>query len=66
VTVPTKELRYGQFYFVALLNARPDIANSIRGTALDPFYRDKVSSSEHKEIEKLWKAGSSPTDQPDA
>lgn len=64
--MPTKELRYGQFYFAALLNARPDIANSIRGTGLDPFYRDKVSSSEHKEIEKLWKAEPSPTDQPDA
>lgn len=55
-TVPTKELRYGQFYFTLLLNYRPDIANSIRGTELDPYYRDKVTTDEHKQIEVLWKA----------
>jgi len=35
------EWRYGQTMFNALLRLRPALAESIRGTPLDPFYRTK-------------------------
>lgn len=32
--------RAGQWYFNLLVVARPDLADRVRGTALDPFHRD--------------------------
>lgn len=37
------EMRYGQHWFNTLNRVRPDIADRIRATVLDPFYRDRVS-----------------------
>lgn len=37
----TYEWRYGQTMFNALLRLRPALAESIRSTPLDPFYRTK-------------------------
>lgn len=37
------ELRYGQHWFNTLYRVRPDIADKLRGTPLDPFHRDRVS-----------------------
>ena len=34
--------RIGQAYFNVLDEVRPDLANSIRGTVHDPFYRDAI------------------------
>ena len=36
------DLRHGQSLFNALHDLRPDLANKVRGTALDPFYGDHV------------------------
>lgn len=36
-----KTLRAGQALFNALLLVRPDLAEEIRGTDLDPFYDNK-------------------------
>lgn len=36
-----KALRRGQALFNALYEQAPDLANTIRGTDLDPFYDDK-------------------------
>jgi hypothetical protein len=36
------EQRMGQAYFNALHEVDPDIANSARGSAIDPFYNDAV------------------------
>lgn len=35
--------RYGQALFNALVDLRPDIADEIRGTPLDPFEKKKKS-----------------------
>lgn len=44
VTFPNDgDIRYGQHWFNALYAVRPDIADKIRGTKLDPFHRDRVS-----------------------
>lgn len=34
------EQRQGQFYFNRLYQVRPDLADGLRGTLQDPFYRD--------------------------
>jgi hypothetical protein len=39
------EWRVGQTFFNVLYDLRPDCANAIRGTALDPFHRDRVLAS---------------------
>ena len=40
---PNNDLRYGQHWFNTLYAVRPDLADKIRGTRLDPFHRDRVS-----------------------
>lgn len=37
------DLRFGQHWFNTLYEVRPDIADKLRGTRLDPFHRDRVS-----------------------
>lgn len=34
--------RLGQTYFNVLYECRPDLANAIRGTSIDPFYVDEL------------------------
>lgn len=46
--------RYGQAYFNLLSNHRPDIAEQIRGTKLDPFYKDEVKKETHDFVESQW------------
>mgnify|MGYP000932282889 FL=1 len=37
--------RQGQLYFNALYDVDPELANEVRGTTIDPFYRDdKIES----------------------
>lgn len=47
-------IRYGQLYFSLLSSARPDIAESLRSTKLDPFYKDEVKGETHKFVESKW------------
>lgn len=49
-----RDLRLGQVYFNALEMVRPDIANHIRSTRLDPFHRDVVSEATETEVARLW------------
>lgn len=35
------EWRYGQVLFNALWAVRPELANKVRGTRLDPFHRER-------------------------
>lgn len=35
------EWRYGQVLFNALASVRPELAETVRGTKLDPFYRER-------------------------
>ncbi len=48
------EIRYGQHYFNVLNVLRPDIANRIRGTKLDPFHRDVVSPEVELFVSRSW------------
>ena len=46
--------RYGQAYFNVLTSVRSDIAESLRGSLLDPFHRDKVSDETEKFVKSRW------------
>lgn len=48
------DFRYGQVYFNLLFQHRPDISEKIRGTSIDPFMREVVSSVTHSYVEKYW------------
>lgn len=41
-TKTPQQLRRGQFLFNELHAVRPDLANSIRATDVDPFYRNDL------------------------
>jgi len=53
-TIPSKQLRYGQYYYARLMTCRPDIANALINTDYDPYYQYQLSEEQHKVIEKLW------------
>ena len=50
----TSRWRFGQFFFNFLHDLNPQIANSVRGTKLDPFHRDEVSDECHEFLRKEW------------
>lgn len=52
------DIRWGQHWFNTLYRVRPDIANQIRGTRFDPFYRDTVSTETSELCSQLWDAKS--------
>jgi len=53
---PSGELRYGQALFNALATYRPDISEKLRGTRLDPFYREmpEIKTETWDRIAELW------------
>ena len=56
--------RYGQALFNALVDLRPDIADEIRGTPLDPFEKKKqsdVPAGLWTLLEERWLVGPSRT-----
>lgn len=46
--------RFGQLFFNVLHEVRPDIANKIRATDLDPFFDDEVQLETLQEVENSW------------
>lgn len=46
--------RLGQAIFNHLLEVRPDLAEQIRGTELDPFHNDGVLSELEKWLAVYW------------
>jgi len=50
----TEHQRYGQVYFNLLDSHRPDIAEKIRSTKLDPFFHDEVKKEIHEFVESQW------------
>lgn len=46
--------RRGQAFFNALYQVRPEIANAIRGTTLDPFYRDERIPAFAEHLVECW------------
>jgi len=49
-----ESIRYGQVYFNLLKESRPDIAEKLRGSVLDPFHRNEVKTEVHAFVEYLW------------
>lgn len=46
--------RFGQYYFNCLHSLRPDLANKIRATKLDPFHKDHVPAETMKFVAEAW------------
>lgn len=46
--------RYGQAFFNCLNSIRPQLAETIRGTRLDPFHKDEVNNETWKFIISNW------------
>jgi hypothetical protein len=46
--------RAGQWYFNALADVRPDLAERVRGTALDPFHRDDLLPAFLRYVARHW------------
>ncbi len=48
------EQRAGQAFFNALDAVRPDIADDIRATRLDPFHHDHVTAEVYQFVQGQW------------
>lgn len=46
--------RLGQAYFNVLSNCRPVIAESIRSTIHDPFYKNEISKELESIVQSKW------------
>jgi len=49
-----KTLRRGQIHFNVLCDLHPTLAESVRGSDLDPFYRDDLVPAFLEHIQKAW------------
>jgi len=49
-----RDLRLGQLFFNDLCKVRPMIAEALRGTNLDPFYRDEISFPTTAYVKARW------------
>jgi len=47
-------IRYGQVYFNLLRAVRPHAAEELRGTLLDPYYKNHVELEVHEFVESRW------------
>lgn len=47
-------IRYGQVYFNLLRAVRPHAAEELRGSALDPYYKNHVGLEVHEFVELRW------------
>jgi hypothetical protein len=48
------EWRYGQAFFNVLFEERPDIAQAIHGSSLDPFFKHIISMETLEKIQELY------------
>jgi hypothetical protein len=48
------EWKYGQVYYNLLSYHRPDIANQIQGTLMDPFHKTQVSLHTINFVKSKW------------
>lgn len=49
-----EDVRYGQVYFNTLWEFRPNIANKIRATKMDPFHKNEVHPLIHNHVKIEW------------
>lgn len=48
------EIRVGQSYFNVLMNVRPDIASKMRGSLIDPFYKNRITEVVKEFVKEHW------------
>lgn len=48
------DLRLGQIYFNELAVVRPEIAEAIRGSMLDPFYKERITNVVSEFVRERW------------
>lgn len=54
-TQPNKgDLRLGQIYFNLLCSIRPAIAEELRGSMLDPFYKERITNVLSEFVKERW------------
>ena len=46
--------RLGQSYFNLLHEVRPDLANELRGSMLDPFFKERITQVVHDWVAERW------------
>ena len=49
-----RDLRLGQIYFNMLVGIRPDLAEKLRGSLRDPFYREYILPETEAMVEAEW------------
>lgn len=54
MSAPAVQMRYGQVFFNLLDCVRPRLADELRGTIADPFYRDEVGTGTLEWLEQEW------------
>jgi len=47
-------LRFGQVFFNTLHGYRPALADGLRGTPMDPFYKDALSNDTMEWLQERW------------
>lgn len=54
-TQPVKgDLRLGQVYFNMLCELRPDISEVLRGSMIDPFFKERITQVVHDFVRERW------------
>ena len=54
-TQPVKDdLRLGQIFFNELCVVRPHIAETLRGSMLDPFYKERITAVVSDFVRERW------------
>ena len=54
-TQPVKgDLRLGQIFFNELCTVRPAIAEQLRGSMLDPFYKERITQVVSDFVRERW------------
>jgi len=48
------EFRLGQIFFNKLCVVRPDIAEALRGTMLDPFFKQRIANVVSDFVRERW------------
>lgn len=48
------DLRLGQVYFNMLCELRPDISEVLRGSMIDPFFKERITQVVHNFVSERW------------
>ena len=51
---PSMDFRLGQIYFNMLCELRPDISEVLRGSMIDPFFKQRITQVVHDFVSARW------------